>query len=460
MIEEYLEDLRIELANRGVDQRTSRRLLAEVSDHLQCDEDAVQRLGPPRAVAISLLEQLGWPGRIGVLRLQPEGSSSRGSGGDGRVSFPEALRWLQTAKPQPPLGRRTWIALLLVLALVAASIVLIARNTGPSIPPYTGPPGVWHQVEGVSGNLSGIGCASATDCWVVGGTSGANPQLVAAHLTRSGWVTAATPNDTDGATFNAVACPSSTRGYAVGKRNLIGTAGPAMLLATYTSGSWRLTPAVSGLGGGEMMSIACPGVIECWAVGQAGLDLGAFGAHAQILRMTGSGWSAVPTPGASSDSFLDSVVCPSTSSCFAVGGSWDSGKALVEQLTPAGWREVAIPGLTSSLDSVACGSPTACWTVGAEESATYSGSAWTFRSVSLLAGDGSQAISCLSASSCYVVGSSASTFAPAVVWLHDDIWTVVPSPKLDGDSLGAIACPAIDHCWAAAASGSIETNSA
>jgi hypothetical protein len=59
VIEVYLRDLSAEMGRRGVRGRVRRRILAEVTDHLHCDETAVERFGAPPEIAAHFADQLG-----------------------------------------------------------------------------------------------------------------------------------------------------------------------------------------------------------------------------------------------------------------------------------------------------------------------------------------------------------------------------------------------------------------
>lgn len=55
----FVDDLRSELAGVGIRGRLSRRILAEVDDHLRSDPDAQARFGSPREVANEFAAELG-----------------------------------------------------------------------------------------------------------------------------------------------------------------------------------------------------------------------------------------------------------------------------------------------------------------------------------------------------------------------------------------------------------------
>jgi hypothetical protein len=116
-----------------------------------------------------------------------------------------------------------------------------------------------------------------------------------------------------------------------------------------------------------LSSVACPAAGDCIAVGALGYDAG-FRELPLAERLTGSHWSTMPLPDASSDASLASVSCPTPAACVAVGAVTGSGggapsSSLVETWNGSSWR--AAPGLSNGpMTDVSCTSATDCLAIG------------------------------------------------------------------------------------------------
>ncbi|EQD47516.1 BNR repeat-containing glycosyl hydrolase, partial [mine drainage metagenome] len=160
-------------------------------------------------------------------------------------------------------------------------------------------------------------------------------------------------------------------------------------------GSWSFyyTPVVAG----ELHSVSCPSVTVCFAVGTFGGN--SFGQGGVILSTTdgGSSWNLVYS--ASSSSGIDSfygVSCPSLSTCFAVGYSGLNSTSLIVATTNGGstWNNQTVPdnqsGFGPWLDSISCPTTTTCFAASESSAGPLSnglilttsngGSSWTYQS--------------------------------------------------------------------------------
>src|SRR6266702_3271869 len=112
--------------------------------------------------------------------------------------------------------------------------------------------------------------------------------------------------------------------------------------------------------------VSCASAANCTAVG--GYYRTASGPQpALIERWNGMAWRVEPSPGIGRGSTLDSVSCPSATSCTAVRSRTASGPqpALIERWNGMAWRVEPSPGIGrgSTLDSVSCPSATSCTAV-------------------------------------------------------------------------------------------------
>src|SRR6185437_13778592 len=133
-----------------------------------------------------------------------------------------------------------------------------------------------------------------------------------------------------------------------------------------------------------------------------------------------------------SASHLNDISCPSTTTCFAVGGSGSSfpfavdNRGLIERWDGAAWRIVASPDVVTprgfaELSSISCATTTSCFAVGAFGDGVstarilierWDGTRWTRVDLPDPPGvdlDGFVGVSCPSPTSCFAVGNGSTT---------------------------------------------------
>ena len=199
----------------------------------------------------------------------------------------------------------------------------------------------WHTQArlAAAGTLTGITCASATTCEVVG-TSSASAAGVVFGTTDAGaaWRAQAAPSGAS--QLNGIACTSAARCIAVGGcaptgALRCGTGEPAVIIATADGGArWTSRPVPSGIR--QLNDVACASATVCEAVGRAG---SATTPRTGIAVGTGDGgttWRAQSIPGGYQE--FTGVACPSATSCEAVGdtsfSATSSGGAMAGQSSP------------------------------------------------------------------------------------------------------------------------------
>jgi len=247
--------------------------------------------------------------------------------------------------------------------------------------------------------------------------------------------------------------------------------------------SWQLVPSPnpSGTQYAQLTSVSCVSSSDCTAVGyweNAGVQ------QPLIETWDGSSWqlASAPNPSGSYDATLTSVSCSGPSACTAVG-SWldapspsDSYQPLIETWDGTSWQIVSAPlptspGTTgvewSNLQSVSCPSATSCTAVGQYDDPnglwtlveSWNGTSWQIvaspnPSLSL---NGLGSVSCVSATNCTAVGyynNPITVELPlAEVW-NGTSWSVVASPLPSGSSqgyLGSVSCVSSSFCMATGA---------
>ena len=166
----------------------------------------------------------------------------------------------------------------------------------------------------------------------------------------------------------------------------------------------------------------------------------------------------VPTPGGavSGKGAYDAVVCPSTSSCVAVGAN-SGGVGVVATTTNGGtnWTPATVPAGSPELDAVACSDTTHCVAVGPDAALSSSdgGTTWALHALpdptTTLLG-----VSCSASLACVAVGvapNPGGPFAGRVVLSSDGgvTWSAASVPGAAG--LGSVSCPSTTRCVAVGA---------
>ena len=207
---------------------------------------------------------------------------------------------------------------------VASGDVVVTTNGGTN----------WTTVDALAGfgQINAISCASTTTCTVVGYGTPTNLPVVAA--TTNGGVTWTNQKLPPGlAQLTGVSCPSPTTCSAVGAWS--GPADPApgetAAVVTTTNGGATWTAESLPAEGEEALAISCPSTTTCVAVG-AGPYSGSCSPFPNcpvslsfVMSTTNGGttWSGETgsSPGLDEGDSFQSVSCPSTSECMAVGST-------------------------------------------------------------------------------------------------------------------------------------------
>jgi hypothetical protein len=318
--------------------------------------------------------------------------------------------------------RRTLTVIAGATALILGSAGLASASPAWSVQPTPVVPG---------SDLSGVSCASASDCEAVGGVESypsAAERVLAEAWNGSTWTEQAVPSPA-GATdayLYAVSCASAEDCIAVGDYEV--RQGPFRPFAEqWDGGTWTLQPMPEPAGSTDLSGVSCASATSCMAVGNwesgsgvtktlaeywdgstwtilvtlspsrsdsnlqavscpAAGDCTAVGSHYKGRYLTlaehwnGTAWSVEPTPNSSrtTDNFLNGVSCSSTAVCTAVGATLPPGPngpevPLAERWSGGQWKLQPIPSPANTkfdfLDGVWCASATACTAVGQHDTA-------------------------------------------------------------------------------------------
>jgi Big-like domain-containing protein len=291
-----------------------------------------------------------------------------------------------------------------------------AGDVGVVVPFVDGVAGTAQQVTGSEG-LSGVACADANTCFAGGFTRSGGALGVQVQISGGAARAAQTVPGAVGE-FDGEACDGGTECVAVLGS---GTEGGVLPVSSGVAEGFVPVPGTGALGG-----VACPKVGTCMAVGTSTISMTASGAGVVVPIDGGVPGAVEPVAGTAT---LNGIACADASVCFAVGTSpLDNGTPPVTQgvlvpiLDGTPGSVQAIAG-TTALVAVACASGTSCFAVGEVATATgqtqllipidvaarASGSPQTIPGDEVLSG-----IGCASASSCVAVGTSSSSGAVSV----------------------------------------------
>lgn len=359
-----------------------------------------------------------------------------------------------------------------------------------------------------AGELNGVFCTSATDCWAVGyrvGASGARLNQVL-HWTGKKWFSVSVPEPAgtgkdDFNELDAVRCTSASNCWAVGDSEK-GNGAKLDQILHWTGKKWFAVSAPTPAGTlrgdvNELFDVACTSASSCWAGGDYGTDDSTtFGeiVKNQALRWNGKTWSVVPTPnpaGAKKNhgQAISSIRCASPDDCWAAGAYGVLGNKLMildEMLhwTGKAWTQVVVPspagktkGSFSEIFGLSCTSARNCLAVGTAEKfgpmgkavnvvLVWDGTKWRLTHVPNPDGtapgslNSLGSVTCAAASDCWAVGSfgGAAVTSPAMrnqaLHLTGTKWKIVSTPdpagtkKNDSNRLNAIRCAGPGNCWA------------
>jgi hypothetical protein len=353
------------------------------------------------------------------------------------------------------------------------------NGTAWSIVPSPNPTGPDDNAQ-----LSGVSCASTTNCFAVGNATNSSDSLFTAktlveHWDGTTWSIVASPNPVGAldSELIGVSCTSTTNCFAAG--DWAGASSAGTLIEQWDGTSWTISPSAPPIGpsaapstrvaAGTASPVTSSGARARALLSEAAtLQAGSPAAIARAALVPSGSASArrASSAGARADgaSFgtipgLSAVSCTSPTSCIAVGDS-DTG-ALTEQWNGTAWAMIAMPPLQNTdggeLFGISCPKSTDCTAVGAYSTGAdpfapshtlaehWNGTSW---SVELL-GLGTvfsefDAVSCTNSHTCAAVGDS------AFVQQWDGArWSIAPfASETSQSSLVDVACTSATSCLA------------
>ena len=344
-----------------------------------------------------------------------------GPGGPGGGGGPPGAGW--TLQPLPGISA-TQSGLAGVSCVSGSWCLAVGGAEGATLTEIWNGSSWTHQATANVGAPAGLSCVSTAWCMAVGAEH-------AARWTGSNWESVPLPTvgGAESTSFISDSCTSATFCIAAGQANFSGGEFTP-ITAKWNGSTWSLltTPSPTGSVNTDLVSVSCPAENSCTAVGGYDNDEGIFTGEGYAEHWNGSAWTiqTTPNPGSGIYSGLNSVSCPTTTSCVAVG-YWDQGLGtspvpLAEQWNGSSWASTgaALPAGAEAGETayVSCASSTsACEAAGqfyagggaASLAEGWNGTSWTVQSTPNPSGavdsyfDG---ISCSSSTACVADGSA------------------------------------------------------
>ena len=399
-------------------------------------------------------------------------------------------------QPQLEIRMRNTSTLVMIGGVIAATTVGTGSGLAGASPARNAPargPAVAVSIR----YLTGVYCTSRSNCWAAGPRLNAADAIVNQMLHWNGrtWASVKVPDPagtkaTATNFLSAVRCTTAGNCWAVGYYSSGGGSRDQMLHWNGRAWSAVRTPAPAGTGSTSqnvLTDVTCISAGNCWATGYFGKAKSST--LNQVLHWNGKAWSRVRVPepggtGKQAESRLQSVRCPTSSRCLAVGSATkdaNGGAELNQALTWAGrsWtsQRVPEPGTGSQradmLAGLGCGARNSCFAVGQAGFSGdrifnvvlhWNGRSWARQYPPQQAGTGNGDenslawVTCTSARNCWAVGSAGQGGAvefrrnQALHWTGKR-WILVHTPNpafasKDTDVLLSVRCTDAANCWA------------
>jgi hypothetical protein len=333
-------------------------------------------------------------------------------------------------------------------------------------------PSIAQQTNG----LVDITCLSSSSCWAVGyiiNIRTVQVQTLALHWDGTSWLIVPTPNVGNG--FNAlygVACTSDSNCWAVGFSNQSSAA--QTLIEKWDGQSWKVqnSPNV-GTSNNVLNAVICLSASDCRAVGYRGM---AGAKNSLIAQWDGTAWTAstLPNQPLAEENTLTSIVCNTSTDCWAVGNTYNGTvhQTLIEQWNGTTWSNALAPntGVDNYLTRVTCASTSDCWAVGNSTNSAvdpqafdqdlvlhWNGTAWLPNTdlVNLTSTYASDlvGVTCAIGTECWAVGflQPSGSGRPQIAQWNGNSWALVTAPDvpaLPSNFLDDVTCVSHADCWA------------
>jgi hypothetical protein len=279
--------------------------------------------------------------------------------------------------------------------------------------------------------LWSVAVSSPEDVWAVGDAVADHQEPLIEHWDGIRWTETPSPLLPPGSQLNGVAALSSDNAWAVGSRFTRNGRSFRALVEHWDGASWQVVSAPSSSKWDSMLSaVDVDGPTDAWAVGQYGIAAGERylpRSHLRplVIHWDGIRWAKVSFPHRPDHMWLSDISASSSDDIWAVGGrahppSRDvgRGKGIVAHWDSSRWKLVTLPpALGSSFFSGVISRSNEVWAVGTQGAPRFS---LPFRRPY----------------------PDSPTGRPYALHRTDLEWSKVPTPAEDGGGLAQFVAPA------------------
>ena len=301
--------------------------------------------------------------------------------------------------------------------------------------------------------LFGVSCMNASKCVSVGYTINTTAHTTTPAILDSSdgglkWKSKVVPAGT--MTLIRVGCSTSTTCVALGT----GTVSNEFVADASSNGSlaWNaetVPPPVENITG-----LSCWSSTDCVAVGSTENALQPPEPEGVVITTSNYGASWIVGTSPTGLSSISDVTCPSADECIAVGtGSQTSLGIDTSSDGGVTWTASTIGGDTADMNApsgVACNTPSTCMAYGFDELLLSTDAGQTWSPATLPENIQFRDVSCPTATECIGVGQNGSSLFPAIYVTTDGgaDWTSQSAPGGGGTSLFGVDCPTSVDCEA------------
>jgi hypothetical protein len=305
------------------------------------------------------------------------------------------------------------------------------------------------------GDLTGVSCVSASDCWAVGSTG--NNITVTDHWDGTAWsvLHVRAPRGSYTAELPAISCSGAASCWAVGDYGSAATSKLLPYAERWNGRAWSpvTLPHPAGAFVSGLVSVACASAVSCWAVGTAGSPTAPLAEH-----WNGHAWAMVRIAALGARGDPEGVYCASAGDCW-ITGLTGRNASLAAHWDGHTWSVTPTPGSGSGdgeLLSTSC-SGRDCVSVGDDSPHTlaerWNGSAWAVTPTGSRHGF-LKGVSCTARFQCLATGNTLGGRALSEVW-NGSSWRVVLlplRPRARAAALVGVSCAAAADCWSVGSS--------
>jgi hypothetical protein len=238
------------------------------------------------------------------------------------VEHYDGVNWSIVSSPSPDPNNSQFLNIRCTNATNCWAVGMTVTTAGdeyPLIEQYT--QSSWVVASNPSGTNRGalrdVACLNATGvCWAVGWLDNPANQPLVEYNPGTGWVVIPSPAASTGQLYG-VTCMSATNCWAVGSFDSSARSTTSTFTERYDGSRWSIVPSpnVGSRHPNWLNDVSCTSASDCWAVGSDGIS----DQKTLIEHFAGGRWRTVASPTGASSGSLVGIKCVARFDCWAVG---------------------------------------------------------------------------------------------------------------------------------------------